>query len=239
VRIGQQESGIASWYGVPYHGRRAANGEVYDMRKMTAAHRTLPFGTWVKVLNETNGLSVEVRITDRGPFVDDRVIDLSRAAAERIRMIGPGLAKVRLTVIETPPGEVDEKYGVQVAALPDEGKADQLRRRLSGRGAILRRLDRPGEPTLWRVLVGRGTREEAVRLRDELREELKKEGYRGFVVRLDTLDIPTNAGDAPSPEEAFESARSRDWKKSCDLTNFSGEFSIRQRTIPVVEFACV
>jgi rare lipoprotein A len=82
------ETGIASWYGVPYHGRRAANGEIYDMNQLTAAHRTLPFGTMVRVTSETNGKSVTVRITDRGPFIDGRIIDLSREAAKRIDMLG-------------------------------------------------------------------------------------------------------------------------------------------------------
>ena len=84
-----RETGIASWYGIPYHGRRAANGEIYDMNQLTAAHRTLPFGTMVRVTSETNGKSVTVRITDRGPFIDGRIIDLSREAAKRIDMLGP------------------------------------------------------------------------------------------------------------------------------------------------------
>src|SRR5262245_56577220 len=77
--VGSVETGVASWYGHPYHGRRAANGEIYDMEKMTAAHRTLPFGTWVRVRNLENNKTVDVRITDRGPFVGGRIIDLSHA----------------------------------------------------------------------------------------------------------------------------------------------------------------
>ena len=100
ARIGATETGIASWYGVPYHGRRAASGEIYDMEQLTAAHRTLPFDTWVEVTNLDNGKHVDVRITDRGPFVDGRIIDLSRAAARQIDMLGPGIARVRLKVIE-------------------------------------------------------------------------------------------------------------------------------------------
>jgi rare lipoprotein A len=99
AHIGSSETGIASWYGDPYHGRHAANGEIYDMEKLTAAHRTLPFGTWVRVKNLTNDKTVDVRIQDRGPFVGNRIIDLSRAAAREIEMIGPGTTKVRLTVI--------------------------------------------------------------------------------------------------------------------------------------------
>ena len=102
--IGQTETGIASWYGVPYHGRHSANGEVYDMEKLTAALRTLPFDTWVEVTNLANQKRVDVRITDRGPFVNGRIIDLSRAAARQIDMVGPGTVRVRLKVIRKPNG---------------------------------------------------------------------------------------------------------------------------------------
>src|SRR5579883_3041588 len=96
------ETGIASWYGHPYHGRPAANGEIYDMEQMTAAHRTLPFDTVVRVTNLKNDKSVEVRINDRGPFVDNRIIDLSHAAAQAIDMIGPGTAQVRMDIVRLP-----------------------------------------------------------------------------------------------------------------------------------------
>ena len=102
VSFGHTETGIASWYGVPYHGRQAANGELYDMNHLTAAHRTLPFGTWVEVANLANAKRVTVRIIDRGPFVHARVIDLSRAAAKQIDMIGSGTARVRLKVVRAP-----------------------------------------------------------------------------------------------------------------------------------------
>src|SRR5512142_2217539 len=75
-QVGQTEEGIASWYGHPYHGRPAADGEIYDMETMVAAHRTLPFNTWVQVLDLDNEKTVTVRIIDRGPFVDGRIIDL-------------------------------------------------------------------------------------------------------------------------------------------------------------------
>jgi rare lipoprotein A (peptidoglycan hydrolase) len=103
--VGSIEEGLASWYGPPYHGRQAADGEIYDMENMTAAHRTLPFQTWVRVTNRQNGLTVEVRITDRGPFVEGRIIDLSKAAARRIQLLGPGVSPVRLEVIN-PPSQV-------------------------------------------------------------------------------------------------------------------------------------
>jgi rare lipoprotein A len=99
---GQTETGIASWYGPDYHGRTTANGETYDMEAMTAAHRTLAFGTVVRVDHLGSGRSIRVRINDRGPFVDGRIIDLSRRAARELDMIGSGLARVRVTVVETP-----------------------------------------------------------------------------------------------------------------------------------------
>jgi len=102
VRVGETEEGIASWYGHPYHGRKTANGEIYDQDRLTAAHRDLPFGVWVEVRNKKNSKKVEVRINDRGPFVDGRIIDLSRAAAQQLEMIGPGTVPVRVKVIRTP-----------------------------------------------------------------------------------------------------------------------------------------
>lgn len=93
--------GVASWYGYPHHGRLTASGRRFDMHELTAAHRTLPFGTRLRVTNLINGRSVIVSITDRGPFVKPRVLDLSYAAAREIGMIGPGTAPVRLEVLES------------------------------------------------------------------------------------------------------------------------------------------
>ena len=95
----EYQSGMASWYGGNFHGRTTANGEKYDMWAMTAAHKTLPFGTRVKVTNTRNGDTVVVRINDRGPFVGGRVIDLSRAAANDIGMANSGVAPVKLTIL--------------------------------------------------------------------------------------------------------------------------------------------
>jgi peptidoglycan lytic transglycosylase len=100
--IGETETGIASWYGVPYNGRRSANGETYDMEKLTAAHRTLPFDTWVEVTNLENKKRIDVRITDRGPFVKGRIVDLSLAAAREIDMVAAGTVRVKLKVIQKP-----------------------------------------------------------------------------------------------------------------------------------------
>jgi len=94
------EEGVASYYAEEFNGRQTSNGETYDMNEMTAAHQTLPFNTRVRVTNIENGKSVIVRINDRGPFKDDRIIDLSLAAAKSLELIGTGTAKVRLEVVE-------------------------------------------------------------------------------------------------------------------------------------------
>lgn len=179
VQIGESERGIASWYGDPYHGRQSANGEVFDMNGKTAAHRTIPFGTWVRVENETNQKRVNVRITDRGPFVGERIIDLSRRAAEEIAMIGPGTAMVKLTVIDAPRGEVVEKYGVQIAAWEDRARAEALKKEIGKAVKPVRVVEREGKPVLYRVIAGEGTKEEAEAIARKLREA----GHRGFVTR--------------------------------------------------------
>lgn len=91
--------GRASWYGKKFHGRLTASGEVYDMHALTAAHKTLPLGTVVRVVNLSNGKSAVVRVNDRGPFVKDRIIDLSYAAAKKIGLVGPGVAEVKITAL--------------------------------------------------------------------------------------------------------------------------------------------
>ena len=97
----EYQRGGASWYGPRFHGRRTASGERYDMHGMTAAHRTLPFGAWVRVHSLVNGREVDVRITDRGPFIHSRVIDVSRGAAEALGMLGLGFKEVVLWVPES------------------------------------------------------------------------------------------------------------------------------------------
>jgi len=198
ARLGSTETGVASWYGYPYHGRRAANGEIYDMEKMTAAHRTLPFGTWVRVKNLDNNRTVDVRITDRGPFVRGRALDLSRAAAASIGVIGPGTAKVKITVIARPavvetaaaapppsaPAAAD-LFGVQVGAFADRNNAERVRSAMERYGSA-RIVMRDAQPPLWRVLVGReATPEDAEALAGRIRGGGEVPGGAAFVVRLD------------------------------------------------------
>ena len=186
VQLGDTEEGIASWYGHPYHGRAAADGEIYDMEKMTAAHRTLPFNTWVRVYDLDNQRTAEVRIIDRGPFVDGRIIDLSHAAARDLEMIGPGVARVRIEVIRTPPVIAPGLFAVQVGAFRDRANAERLRSRMEARYGSARLLQRAENPAIWRVLVGAETSEDAAnRLAERIRQD-SDEKSPGFVVRIDS-----------------------------------------------------
>jgi rare lipoprotein A len=182
---GYSESGVASWYGHPYHGRPAANGEIYDMEKMVAAHRTLPFDTWVRVYDLDNDKNVDVRIIDRGPFVDGRVIDLSHAAARAIEMIGPGLARVRVEVIRTPEGIPPAVFSVQVGAFHDRSRAEHTREEMAARYGTARLVERPENPGVWRVMVGAEASQEAA---NALSARIRRESgeKKAFVVRLDT-----------------------------------------------------
>ena len=133
------EEGLASWYGEPYHGRATASGTRYDMWGMTAAHRTLPFGTRVHVRNLDNGREADVTINDRGPFVAGRILDLSRGAAEALEAIGPGVIPVRLEVRTLGDGMPDEPcWEVQVGAFAREENAVRARATLEGKGFSVR-----------------------------------------------------------------------------------------------------
>ena len=185
VIVGMTEEGLASWYGHPYHGRRTTSGEIYDMELLTAAHRTLPLGTRVRVENLSNGHDVEVRINDRGPFVEDRIIDLSRAAARKIQMLGPGTARVRLRVVGLPGKAEGGFFAVQVGAFLHEGNAERLRRGLAKEygAASVQKYNSP-RGLFYRVLVGR---EGDLVSAQSLAGRLKEKGHRGFVVHVDDL----------------------------------------------------
>lgn len=194
-RIGATETGIASWYGYPYHGRRAANGEIYDMEKMTAAHRTLPFDTWVEVRNLSNEKAVKVRITDRGPFIDGRIVDLSKAAARAIELLGPGIAQVLLTVVAAPAPEelpVANVFSVQIGAFRERERAEALRADYEREYGFARVVFRAGATPMWRVLVGRA---ETLDAASGLVERIKqKTSGAVFVVRLDEVPMAEGAG---------------------------------------------
>lgn len=142
------QEGMASWYGPGFAGRTTSNGEVFDPAQLTAAHRTLPFGTRVRVTNLDTGSSVEVRINDRGPFKAGRIIDLSRAAADRIGMLSSGVARVRVEVVSGAPG------ATRLAIDPDL-VGFEARSALHATGQLLvLRSDRAEEPVLVRVVDG-------------------------------------------------------------------------------------
>lgn len=201
ARVGFVEVGEASWYGNPYHGRKTSNGEIYDMEELTAAHLQLPFNTVLRVTNLDNDLSVLVRINDRGPFVRDRIIDLSRAAARQIEMIAAGTARVRLEVVSAPsevlPPLQDEEilltqnvgcgsgpyYGAQVGSFADADNAERMRGKMQAAYGVARII--PAESVdgsrVYRVVVGAAG---ASRELDKLRNRLSADGIESFVQRV-------------------------------------------------------
>jgi rare lipoprotein A len=174
---GHALSGVASWYGEDFHGRRTSNREIYNMYDMTAAHKTLPFGTRVMVTNLTNGRSVSVRINDRGPFVGERIIDLSYAAAQMIDMVGPGTASVRVDILggagraaaAAPPMP---RYSVQVGAFSYEDNARDLERRLKARFAeVICTSHASASRTYYRVRVNAKDRDASLRIAQLLSDD--------------------------------------------------------------------
>ena len=154
---GLEEVGFASWYGAPHHGRRTASGEVYDMNQLTAAHRTLPFGTRLLVTNRDTSQSTEVRVNDRGPFVDGRILDVSYAAARQLGAVGAGIFPVRLRVISLPGSRADAPgrdggFTVQVGSFTSRARAEALRDSVGG-DAVIAESTVAGE-TVYRVRIG-------------------------------------------------------------------------------------
>jgi rare lipoprotein A len=184
VKIGHSETGIASWYGRPYDGRPSASGEIYNMEAMVAAHKTMPFQTWVRVYNLTNNRTVDVRIIDRGPFVHGRIIDLSHAAAQAIDLVRPGIARVRLEVIKPPAHDTPAIFTVQVGVFRGRAAAEQIRSKLAAEFSRVQVLPQPGGTDAWRVLVGAEQTEEAANaLAERIRDKSGEKN--AFVLRLD------------------------------------------------------
>jgi peptidoglycan lytic transglycosylase len=181
-RRGGVETGVASWYGQEFHGRPTSSREVFDMNDMTAAHRTLPFGTSVMVTNLANGRSVVVRINDRGPFIRGRIIDLSYAAARVLDIVGPGTARVRLETLggAGPPRPArSAEVWIQVGAFSVQENAYAIKRRLersyAGVAVVRFKTDRG---TYFRVRVK--TTEGAA---GKLAQRLAGEGYPVIIIR--------------------------------------------------------
>jgi rare lipoprotein A len=178
------ERGIASWYGPPYHNRRGSNGEVYNMHAMTAAHRTFPLGSIVRVTNVKTGSEALVRITDRGPFIPGRILDLSLAAAKKVDVWQPGIAEVKVELMQTPePVDSGGKWAVQIGGFPNEHAAvklaDHIERRY--RTANVLHFKSPAGDWWIRVRVLNDDRSRAYKLAAEM---TTPDGA-VFVVRLD------------------------------------------------------
>ena len=183
---GYVEVGIASWYGPGFHGKRTASGEFYNMYKLTAAHKTLPLGTYVKVINLENGKSVIVKINDRGPFVPGRIIDLSYAAAKKIGMLRKGTAKVKLIALGK---KIDHHYRqenyergrfyVQVGAFKNKLNAYRFRYKIQKRFGIMAKVVKL--EGYYRVLAGPVFSYSAAKA---YRKKLRKLGLKGsFILR--------------------------------------------------------
>jgi len=185
---GFSQRGIASWYGKDFHGKKTSNGEIYDMYAVTAAHKTLPLGTYVRVHNLENNRKIDVRINDRGPFVRGRIIDLSYTAAKDIGIVGPGTARVEIFSLGTPAttdGGSSRTYvqgdyfsgnfTYQVGAFVNRENAERKKRELEKRykNAHITVFDR-GDQIFYRVRVGKFTT-----LEDAIRHEeiLIQDGY--------------------------------------------------------------
>jgi len=181
--------GLASYYAEPYHGHRTASGEIFDTyRGMTAAHRTLPFNTFVRVTNKTNGRQVDVRINDRGPFVDGRVIDLSLRAARQIDLVRAGVAPVKLKVLKqgeiarvpAPSSPAGPTFAVQIGAFENQSAAEDLKLKLERKYPNVTVQAFTSEKTVYRVRIGR---EPDLESAEKLASQLRKENLKPFVVR--------------------------------------------------------
>ncbi len=178
------EIGRASWYGPPYHNRVGSNGEVYNMHAMTAAHRTLPLGSIVRVTNLKTGHTALVRITDRGPFIPGRILDLSLAAARKLDVYLPGTAEVKVEVMQTPaPLESGGKWAVQIGGFRSEHEATKLAGHLEHRYRTAKVLSFPSPAGDWWVRV-RVLDDERSRAQQMVAETKTQEGA-VFLVRLD------------------------------------------------------
>jgi rare lipoprotein A len=177
------EEGIASWYGPPYDKRRGANGEIFDKDALTAAHRTLPMNSLIKVTNLSTGQSAILRVTDRGPFVPDRLLDLSLASAKAIGVWRPGLARVRVEVFAAPaPLDHGGRWCVQIGAFKNEKGAFQLRDQLTRKYRTANVIEFTGPTGHWvRIRPQQDDKSRA----DEIARELQPSEGEAYLVRLD------------------------------------------------------
>ncbi len=189
---GFNQSGLASWYGKKFHGRKTANGEIYNMHVMTAAHKTLPLGTYVSVRNLDNNRKIKVRINDRGPFIRGRIIDLSYKAAKQLGIVGPGTAPVKIVALGAAVKQAEKKgerrlyvpvdyykgnFAIQIGAFIERKNAEKLKQKLNQKykNAHITTFNN-GLETFYRVRVGSySTLEQAT----EYENILLKNGFKG------------------------------------------------------------
>jgi len=174
------QTGMASWYGPDFHGKTTSSKEVYDMYDLTAAHGSLPFGTYVMVTNLDNGKSVIVRVNDRGPFIEGRIIDLSYAAAKALDMLGPGVIPVEIEILEEySPKRSSQKFSVQVGAFIEKRNASKLRDKLQKnyKNVYISRFE-TAHQTYYRVRIKAKTIDSA----REIAKKLMNEGYPAIVL---------------------------------------------------------
>jgi rare lipoprotein A len=183
ARVLWTEVGNASWYGPNYNKKKAANGEIYDQNEMTAAHNTLPLNSIVRVVNLKSNQSIVVRITDRGPFFADRIIDLSVAAAKAVSVYLPGTARVRLEVLEAPrPIETGGRWCVQIGAFQSQSDALQLKDHLLQRYSGAQVLEFKGPTGYWvRIRIAQDDKQKTREVYEDT--QVKEGGV--FMVRLD------------------------------------------------------
>lgn len=178
---GYIERGTASWYGADFHGRPTSSGEIYDMYRLTAAHKLMPLGTVAKVTNLENGRSVVVKINDRGPFVEGRIIDLSYSAAAALGMVDTGLSSVEIEVLKW--GEIITDFTVQVGAFIVEENALRLKKRLGERYPEVYIIPyATNSQTFYRVRVGVA---KDIKEAEQLSGELSAAGFSTFITRKD------------------------------------------------------
>jgi rare lipoprotein A len=177
------ESGLASWYGPPYHNREGANGEVYNENHISAAHRTLPMGSLIKVTNLRTGQSAVMHVTDRGPFVQGRILDLSMAAAKAVGVWGPGTAQVRIDVYSTPHSlNTGGRWCVQIGAFPHAGAALHLQAKLEHEYRSANVIEFQGPTGFWvRIRPEHDDRTIAM----EIASQLHPSDGEAWLVRLD------------------------------------------------------
>jgi rare lipoprotein A len=177
------EEGVASWYGPPYHNHQGANGQIFDQNAMTAAHRTLPMGSLIVVTNEKTGQSAIMRVTDRGPFVQGRLLDLSKASAKATGVYLPGIATVRVDVYQTPrPMESGGRWCVQVGAFEHERQAEKLREQLEHSYEDANVIDFEGPTGYWVRIRPQGDNRQQAEL---IARRLKPVEGDAYLVRLD------------------------------------------------------